>query len=411
MTNRQNSNNQVATLAPARMKMPSAAVERYNLNDDSWRALVDGIFPHAKTVGAVLLALAYCEKNRLDIFQKPVHIVPMRVGNREVETVWPGIAQVRITAQRQPEFAGYDDVEFGPDIERVFKGKKQKWREKQGGGWERSGFEDIEFTLTFPEWAQFIVYKMIHGQRVRLPGPKVWFMETFAGTGEGGEVPNDMWRRRPRGQLEKCAEAAGYRRAFPDVLGNEMTAEEMEGRRFDADGAIEGEFVEVQREEPAQDTAEKKRAPRRADYQDRDQDPAKDQPFPEDREQRAQEGERVQSDQVRARDPEPSAEAQRRDRLLDGDGIPEGDQWEEFRKLLAARLLGFTSQQEVDEEQERQQFRIDAAPTMAMKQALYAMFDDTASEIAAANTAAKKRKESQEDAPEQGGASQQEEGK
>jgi hypothetical protein len=38
-----------------------------------------------------------------------------------------------------------------------------------------------------------------------------------------------MWCRRPFGQIEKCAEAAALRRAFPEEIGNEYTAEEMEG--------------------------------------------------------------------------------------------------------------------------------------------------------------------------------------
>jgi len=50
------------------------------------------------------------------------------------------------------------------------------------------------------------------------------------------EVPNDMWANRPVGQLEKCAEAGGLRRAFPEEIGNALTAEEMEGQHT-LDGA------------------------------------------------------------------------------------------------------------------------------------------------------------------------------
>jgi len=41
-----------------------------------------------------------------------------------------------------------------------------------------------------------------------------------------------MWAKRPRGQLEKCAEAAALRRAFPEEIGNEYAAEEVEGQAF-----------------------------------------------------------------------------------------------------------------------------------------------------------------------------------
>jgi hypothetical protein len=43
-------------------------------------------------------------------------------------------------------------------------------------------------------------------------------------------VPNEMWANRPVGQLEKCAEAGALRRAFPEEIGNALTAEEMEGQ-------------------------------------------------------------------------------------------------------------------------------------------------------------------------------------
>src|SRR5256885_16005138 len=44
------------------------------------------------------------------------------------------------------------------------------------------------------------------------------------------DVPNEMWSNRPVGQLEKCAEAGALRRAFPEEIGNALTAEEMEGQ-------------------------------------------------------------------------------------------------------------------------------------------------------------------------------------
>ena len=45
-----------------------------------------------------------------------------------------------------------------------------------------------------------------------------------------------MWANRPVGQLEKCAEAGALRRAFPEEIGNALTAEEMDGQRT-LDGA------------------------------------------------------------------------------------------------------------------------------------------------------------------------------
>jgi hypothetical protein len=56
-------------------------------------------------------------------------------------------------------------------------------------------------------------------------------METYARQG-ASELPNSMWAKRTRGQIEKCAEAGALRKAFPEELGNEYSAEEMEGQRF-----------------------------------------------------------------------------------------------------------------------------------------------------------------------------------
>ena len=46
----------------------------------------------------------------------------------------------------------------------------------------------------------------------------------------------DPSANRPVGQLEKCAEAGALRRAFPEEIGNALTAEEMEGQHT-LDGA------------------------------------------------------------------------------------------------------------------------------------------------------------------------------
>ena len=61
---------------------------------------------------------------------------------------------------------------------------------------------------------------------------KVYWEETYATIGKT-DVPNEMWEKRPRGQLDKCVEAAALRKAFPEELGNTYAAEEMEGRTID----------------------------------------------------------------------------------------------------------------------------------------------------------------------------------
>lgn len=210
------------TIQPSRLPISPAIAKEFELQPTEWRVLVDQIFPAAKSVESVMMALAYCRKRNLDIFKKPVHIVPMwsSAKRQMVETVWPGIAEIRTTAARTGEYAGIDAVEFGPMTERTFTG--------QSGG---QNPETITKKVRFPEWASVVVYRIVAGHKSAYHA-KVFWEETYATIGKS-DVPNDMWAKRPRGQLDKCVEAAALRKAFPEELGNTYAAEEMEGRTID----------------------------------------------------------------------------------------------------------------------------------------------------------------------------------
>lgn len=215
------------TIQPSRMPIPPAVAKEFEVGPTEWRVLVDQIFPAAKSVEAVMMALSYCRRRNLDIFKKPVHIVPMwsSAKGQMVETVWPGIAEIRTTASRTGEYAGIDAVEFGPMIERSFSGTIGKGQRE----------ETVTKKVRFPEWASVVVYRNVGGVKCAYHA-KVFWEETFATVGKS-DVPNDMWAKRPRGQLDKCVEAAALRKAFPEELGNTYAAEEMEGRTID--GVVE----------------------------------------------------------------------------------------------------------------------------------------------------------------------------
>jgi phage recombination protein Bet len=214
--------NAVAQIQPSRLPIAPAIAKEFDIQPTEWRVLVDQIFPAAKSVESVMMALAYCRKRNLDIFKKPVHIVPMwsSAKRQMVETVWPGIAEIRTTASRTGQYAGIDAVEFGPIIERSFTG--------QTGG---NNSETITKKVRYPEWASVVVYRIVSGVKCAYHA-KVYWEETYATMGKS-DVPNDMWAKRPRGQLDKCVEAAALRKAFPEELGNVYAAEEMEGREID----------------------------------------------------------------------------------------------------------------------------------------------------------------------------------
>ncbi len=206
-----------AITAP-RLPYHPAIEERFGIGITEWRALVDAVYPLAKETSSIIMALSYCKARRLDPFKKVVHIVPMWNGQlkRMVETVWPGIGELRTTAFRTGQFAGRDEAKYG------------ETRNTQVG----------EAKIEFPEWCQVTLYRTLNGERVPFPGPRVYWMEAYATAGKDDLSPNSMWRRRPFGQIEKCAEAAALRAAFPEEVGNEYTAEEMQGRSLDG-GAVE----------------------------------------------------------------------------------------------------------------------------------------------------------------------------
>lgn len=242
-------------LAVAAPRIPYVAdAARFGFNEDLWRVLTDAIFPTAQSPASIILALAYCKKRGLDVLKKPVHIVPIWDSKKRcmVETIWPGISEIRTTATRTGAYAGRDKTVFGPLVTETFKDN------------------DGEVTVTFPEWAQITFYKLVQGQRCTFEGPVVYWKESYATRAHDSDVPNTMWATRPSGQLEKCTEAAGLRATFPEEVGNEIAAEEVGGRGFTSIGKTP-EGVEILRPQARGATADTKKAepPREAVVIDR----------------------------------------------------------------------------------------------------------------------------------------------
>jgi phage recombination protein Bet len=230
------------TLPDVRLAAPSTTLAELGIDVGTWKVLTESIFPSAKTPEGVLLAVRYCQARKLDIMRRPVHVVPMwsKALGREVETVWPGIAEVQTTAARTGQWAGMDAPRFGPDKIRTFEG-----RAKINDEWQ-----DIQVTVTFPDWCEVTVYRVVQGTRCPFT-ETVWWEETYSRAGGArSEVPTDMWVKRPHGQLLKCAKAASLRAAFPEEA--DYTAEEMEGKVIEADGMPVSGQSDVEVIEPAQ---------------------------------------------------------------------------------------------------------------------------------------------------------------
>jgi phage recombination protein Bet len=211
---------QLPSIAPPRLPYHPAIEQRFGVDKAAWKALVEAIFPNATSTESVILALSYCRARKLDPFKRNVHIVPIwnKELRRYIDTIWPGIGELRTTAFRTSEYAGRDDAAFGIDETRTFTG--------QAGS--KGNKYDVEKTVTFPQWAQVTVYRIVKGQRVAFAGPRVYWLETYATLGHDNDVPNEMWETRPRGQIEKCAEAAALRAAFPEEVGGDYIPEEVQ---------------------------------------------------------------------------------------------------------------------------------------------------------------------------------------
>jgi phage recombination protein Bet len=199
---------QLPSLAGPRLPYHPGIQERFGIDKTNWKALVEAVFPNAVSTESVILALSYCRARKLDPFKRNVHIVP--IYNKQDrcyhDTIWPGIGELRTTAFRTGEYTGRSDTKFGADV-----------KQKVG-----------TLEITFPEWAQVSVFRTIKGERVEFVGPRVYWLETYAVKKHDDDTPNEMWQTRPRGQIDKCAEAAALRAAFPEEIGGDFIPEEVE---------------------------------------------------------------------------------------------------------------------------------------------------------------------------------------
>lgn len=200
------------------------------LNEQTWNALKDSLYPGAQDA-SVIMVVDYCRAQSLDPMLKPVHIVPMKVSTGQKDgngydikalrdVVMPGIGLYRTIADRTGAYAGISEPVYGPI--RTLELNKEVWSDGQKGRVKNL----VPYSFEYPEWCSVSVEKLVNGQ-VRQFTAKEYWLENYAEKNDGS--PNQMWAKRPYGQLAKCAEAQALRKAFPEV-GAQPTAEEMEGK-------------------------------------------------------------------------------------------------------------------------------------------------------------------------------------
>lgn len=206
-------------LAPTGPPALPEPVQRRGITEAQWRTLANNLFPGAAS-NSVLMVWDYCAARNLDPMKKPCHIVPMEVKVGEKyewrDVVMPGIYEYRITAHRTGEYLGHSEPEYGPEKE--------------------------QFGVTAPEWCRIEVYRWNNTAKMKVPYPvKIYFAEVVATRKDRDtkEVrANARWTRAPRQMLSKCTEAAALREAFPEEIGGEPTAEEMDGQHAISSTAV-----------------------------------------------------------------------------------------------------------------------------------------------------------------------------
>ncbi|MES2910572.1 MAG: phage recombination protein Bet [Pseudomonadota bacterium] len=198
--------------------------------------LQSSLYPGA-ALPSIKLALGYCKAAGLDPMQKPVHIVPMKVSTGEKDNngwdikadrdvIMPGIGLYRVQAARTGLYVGMTDPEFGP----------LKTLKYQIDTWEGNGRDRRKTTadaeIEYPEWCRVTVMRLVDGVPREFSAREYW-LENYATKSASSNAPNAMWAKRVYGQIAKCAEAQALRKGFPEAIGSQPTADEMEGKNFE----------------------------------------------------------------------------------------------------------------------------------------------------------------------------------
>lgn len=184
--------------APNMALAPTAPGQIQSANEmvDALNAVKAAIAPDLNPAELKLFAMvAY--RSGLDPFARQIHAVK-RQGKVTFQT---GIDGFRSSAERTGTYDGQDEPEFGPPC------------------------TCAEQPKPHPEWARVTVYKVRNGERRPQSATAYWHeFKPAAGSSGNGDV---MWKKMPRNQLAKCAEALAFRKAFPYVLADVYSHDEM----------------------------------------------------------------------------------------------------------------------------------------------------------------------------------------
>lgn len=221
----------MTTAAPSAVALaPTAPGQIQSANEmaDALKAVQAAIAPDLNPAELRLFAMvAY--RSGLDPFARQIHAIK-RQGKVTFQT---GIDGFRSSAERTGTYDGQDEPEFGPTC------------------------SCSEQPKPHPEWARVTVYRVRNGERKAQSATAYWH-EFKPAPGPGGNQDH-MWKKMPRNQLAKCAEALAFRKAFPYVLADIYSPEEMDQagpvvleHRPSAREAVAARRAEVEAPDPEQ---------------------------------------------------------------------------------------------------------------------------------------------------------------
>jgi phage recombination protein Bet len=159
-------------------------------------AAVRAVLAPELTDQEMLLFAMVAQRLRLDPFVRQIHAIK-RDGKLTFQT---GIDGFRSSAEETGDYRGITEPEYGPTIDEPF---------------------------AHPEWARVGVQRADADGSIRVQYHIAWWDEYAP-----ADVKNAfMWRKMPRNQLAKCAEAGAFRKQFPKRFSGLYEPAEMEQER------------------------------------------------------------------------------------------------------------------------------------------------------------------------------------
>ena len=179
------------------VEQPKATVAESVEFTEGQKQLIAAMMDEHATPAELEAFLYVCARTGLDPITRQIYAI-RRKGRLVYQA---GIDGFRVIAARTGMMAGNDQPEYGPDVQAA------------------------TVNGVAPEWASVTVYRLdANGDRQAYTATLYW--EEYA-----PNLADDqafMWRKMPRNQLAKCAEAAALRKGFPNELGGVYSPEEMD---------------------------------------------------------------------------------------------------------------------------------------------------------------------------------------